>query len=111
MRAGSLAVVVREEKPLRQAGSRNHHWVERRGPKTVESYLPAPQQGLWGWEVLQGGHRKGKQGVSLCVADPRPRQRCPHLLCPSGGGGDCHDISAAELRVVGGEWEEGGGRK
>lgn len=66
MRAGSLAVVVQEEKLLQQAGSRKHHWLKRRGPKTGESHFPAPQQGLCGWEVSQGGHRKGRQGVS-CV--------------------------------------------
>lgn len=27
---------------------------------------PAPWKGLCSWEVLQGGHRKGRQGVS-CV--------------------------------------------
>lgn len=65
MRAGSLAVVV-QEKLFQQAGGRDHHWLERRGPKTGEYHLPAPQQGLCGWTVLQGSHRNSRQGVS-CV--------------------------------------------
>lgn len=66
------------------------------------SFLSSPAGPLW-LGNFAGWPQEGQARSVLCVADPRQRQRYPHLLCPDGG--DCH--SAFEFRVVGGEWEEG----
>lgn len=83
MRAGSLPVVVREEKLLQQAGSRKHHWLKRRAPKTGESHFPAPQQGQVGKFCRVATGRAGKecpvcsrsQATTEIPTSPLPRWR------------------------------------